>query len=367
MGQTLYDKLWDSHLVHARSRRHGAALHRPPPRARSDEPAGLRRPEARRPQAVARRLGRRDRRPQHADRGLGQRHRGHPGSVSRLQVETLDANIKEFGAKVYFPFLDKRQGIVHVIGPEQGATLPGMTVVCGDSHTSTHGALRLPRVRHRHERGRARARDAVHGDEEDRRRCRSSVEGKLGRGVTAKDIVARRHRQDRHRRRHRLRDRVRRQRHPRAVDGRPHDAVQHGDRGRRARRHGRGRREDDRVREGRPFAPSGPMWDEAVAYWRTLDERPGREVRPGGDARRARDQAAGDLGHQPADGGAGRRQGARSRAGEGSGQREWMERALELHGAQAATRRSPRSSSTRSSSARAPTRASRTCAPRRRS
>ena len=61
--------------------------------------------------------------------------------MSRLQVETLDANIKEFGAKVYFPFLDKRQGIVHVIGPEQGATLPGMTVVCGDSHTSTHGAF----------------------------------------------------------------------------------------------------------------------------------------------------------------------------------------------------------------------------------
>ena len=59
---------------------------------------------------------------------------------ARLQIETLDANMKEFGAKVYFPYLDKRQGIVHVIGPEQGATLPGMTVVCGDSHTSTHGA-----------------------------------------------------------------------------------------------------------------------------------------------------------------------------------------------------------------------------------
>ena len=61
--------------------------------------------------------------------------------VSRLQVETLDENMKKFGAKVYFPFLDRRQGIVHVIGPEQGATLPGMTVVCGDSHTSTHGAF----------------------------------------------------------------------------------------------------------------------------------------------------------------------------------------------------------------------------------
>src|SRR5204863_9348922 len=61
--------------------------------------------------------------------------------TSRIQVETLDANIREHGAKAYFPFLDRRQGIVHVIGPEQGATLPGMTVVCGDSHTSTHGAF----------------------------------------------------------------------------------------------------------------------------------------------------------------------------------------------------------------------------------
>ena len=60
--------------------------------------------------------------------------------VSRLQVETLDANAKTFGL-TYFNMNDKRQGIVHVIGPEQGATLPGMTVVCGDSHTSTHGAF----------------------------------------------------------------------------------------------------------------------------------------------------------------------------------------------------------------------------------
>ena len=58
-----------------------------------------------------------------------------------MWIITLDANIKEFGAAAYFPFMDKRQGIVHVIGPENGATLPGMTVVCGDSHTSTHGAF----------------------------------------------------------------------------------------------------------------------------------------------------------------------------------------------------------------------------------
>src|SRR4029077_8490520 len=61
--------------------------------------------------------------------------------ISRTQVEALDSNIRSFGAKADFPFRDKRQGIVHVIGPENGATLPGMTVVCGDSHTSTHGAF----------------------------------------------------------------------------------------------------------------------------------------------------------------------------------------------------------------------------------
>jgi 3-isopropylmalate/(R)-2-methylmalate dehydratase large subunit len=59
---------------------------------------------------------------------------------SRLQVETLEQNVAEFGVP-YFPLLDARQGIVHVVGPEQGISLPGMTIVCGDSHTSTHGAL----------------------------------------------------------------------------------------------------------------------------------------------------------------------------------------------------------------------------------
>jgi len=68
------------------------------------------------------------------------RERGIEDPVSRLQVETLDENCREFGI-IEFGMHDQRQGIVHVIGPEQGLTLPGMTVVCGDSHTSTHGAL----------------------------------------------------------------------------------------------------------------------------------------------------------------------------------------------------------------------------------
>ena len=68
------------------------------------------------------------------------RAQGIADPISRLQVDTLDANCDRQGV-TQFKMNDKRQGIVHVIGPEQGATLPGMTVVCGDSHTSTHGAF----------------------------------------------------------------------------------------------------------------------------------------------------------------------------------------------------------------------------------
>ncbi len=68
------------------------------------------------------------------------RSKGIAEEESRIQVETLEANVAEFGVP-YFPLLDARQGIVHIIGPEQGISLPGTTIVCGDSHTSTHGAL----------------------------------------------------------------------------------------------------------------------------------------------------------------------------------------------------------------------------------
>jgi len=66
---------------------------------------------------------------------------GISDSISRKKIKALDTNIRALGAAAYFPFLDQRQGIVHVVGPEQGATLRGMTIVCGDSHTSTHGAF----------------------------------------------------------------------------------------------------------------------------------------------------------------------------------------------------------------------------------
>lgn len=141
MGRTLYDKLWDEHIVHTED--DGTAL-----------------------LYIDRHLVHEVTSPQ-AFEGLRQTHRqiwrissivatadhntpttgwelGYDGitdPTSKEQVLTLDANIKEYGAAAYFPFMSHRQGIVHVIGPENGATLPGMTVVCGDSHTSTHGAF----------------------------------------------------------------------------------------------------------------------------------------------------------------------------------------------------------------------------------
>jgi 3-isopropylmalate/(R)-2-methylmalate dehydratase large subunit len=139
--RTLYDKLWDEHVV--RSEPDGTTL------LYIDRHLVH---EVTSPQAFEglRVAGRKPWRPSSvvatADHNTPTRgwERGLDGvadPTSRAQIDTLDVNIRAFGAAAYFPFLDRRQGIVHVIGPEQGATLPGMTLVCGDSHTSTHGAL----------------------------------------------------------------------------------------------------------------------------------------------------------------------------------------------------------------------------------
>ena len=135
-GRTLYDKLWDSHVVHTEA--DGTALlyidrhlvHEvTSPQAFEGLKLAGRRPW---------RAGRRWRcRITMCRRRIA---RGIADPVSRLQVETLDANCAEYGI-TEFKMNDMRQGIVHVIGPEEGLTLPGMTVVCGDSHTSTHGAF----------------------------------------------------------------------------------------------------------------------------------------------------------------------------------------------------------------------------------
>ena len=106
---------------------------------------------------------------------------------SRLQIETLEANVAEFGVP-YFPLRSSRQGIVHIIGPEQGLSLPGMTIVCGDSHTSTHGALGAlafgigtSEVEHVLATQTLVQRPALN--------MRVSVEGELGPGVAAKDVM----------------------------------------------------------------------------------------------------------------------------------------------------------------------------------
>src|SRR3954469_8677074 len=141
MPQTLYDKLWDSHLVHTEP--DGTALlyidrHLVQEVTSPQAYEGLKL-AGRKPWRVDSVVATADHNTPttHWEEGMA----GVRDPFAKLQIETLDRNMREFGAKVYFPYLDKRQGIVHVIGPEQGATLPGMTVVCGDSHTSTHGAF----------------------------------------------------------------------------------------------------------------------------------------------------------------------------------------------------------------------------------
>ncbi|VAX11148.1 3-isopropylmalate dehydratase large subunit [hydrothermal vent metagenome] len=141
-GKTLYDKLWDAHVVHDSG--DGVVLiyidrHLVHEVTSPQAFEGLRL-AGRKPWRVAANLATPD---HNVPTTTLERQSGVDGiadPVSRLQVQTLDNNCQEFGI-TEFTMNDPRQGIVHVIGPEEGATLPGMTVVCGDSHTSTHGAF----------------------------------------------------------------------------------------------------------------------------------------------------------------------------------------------------------------------------------
>ena len=136
-GQTLYDKLWDAHVVHVEDDgttllyidRHLVHEVTSPQAFEGMRIAG------RKPWRLSANLA-------VADHNVPttNRSQGIADPISKIQVDTLDQNCADFGI-TEFKMNDVRQGIVHVIGPEQGATLPGMTVVCGDSHTSTHGAF----------------------------------------------------------------------------------------------------------------------------------------------------------------------------------------------------------------------------------
>jgi len=139
-AKTLYDKLWESHVVHQEA--DGTALiyidrHLVHEVTSPQAFEGLKL-AGRKPWRVGSMVAVPDHNVPTTDRSDGVAGIADP--ISRLQVETLDANCAEYGV-TEFKMGDVRQGIVHVIGPEQGATLPGMTVVCGDSHTSTHGAF----------------------------------------------------------------------------------------------------------------------------------------------------------------------------------------------------------------------------------
>ncbi len=270
MPLTLYEKLWSSHLV--RQEPDGTALiyidrhlvHEvtSPQAFEGLEVAG--RPVWRIGSIVAT-----------ADHNVPTAHRdeGIADPISRLQVETLDQNVVKFHVNTYFGMNDHRQGIVHVIGPEQGATLPGMTVVCGDSHTSTHGAfgalafgIGTSEVEHVLATGclvQKKAKTMLV-------RC----EGELPPGVTAKDLVL-------------------------AIIGRigtaggTGHAIEFGgstvrslsmegrmtvcnmaiEAGARAGMVAVDAKTIDYLR-GRPFAPQGEMFDKAAAYWKTLVSEP---------------------------------------------------------------------------------------------
>ena len=215
--------------------------------------------------------------------------------LSRVQVETLERNCAEFGVPVYSLGSD-RQGIVHVIGPELGVTQPGMTIVCGDSHTATHGAfgalafgIGTSEVEH------VLATQCLVQRKPKSMRIR--YEGELGFGVTAKDLILGTIGQigvdgaDRPRRR------VRRPGDRGALDGGPHDRLQHDDRGRRPRRHDRARRDDVRLGRGSRGRAAGRRLRRGRRALARAAQRRRRVVRHRGRRRRRRALAAGHVGH----------------------------------------------------------------------
>ncbi|GMV03067.1 MAG: 3-isopropylmalate dehydratase large subunit [Burkholderiales bacterium] len=268
--RTLYDKLWDAHVVHQEGDgttliyidRHLVHEVTSPQAFEGLKLAG------RKPWRVAANLAVVDHNVPTTDRS-----QGIDDPVARLQVETLDANAREFDIP-YFDINDRRQGIVHVIGPEQGATLPGMTVVCGDSHTSTHGAfaclafgIGTSEVEH------VLATQTLVAKK--MKNMLVKVDGALPRGVTAKDVILS------------VIGRI-------GTAGGTGYAIEFaGSTIRSLSMEGRmticnmaieaGARSgmvavDDNTLSylrGRPMAPAGPDWYRAEEYWRTLRSDPG--------------------------------------------------------------------------------------------
>jgi 3-isopropylmalate/(R)-2-methylmalate dehydratase large subunit len=273
-ARTLYDKLWDEHVVHRED--DGTCLlyidrHLVHEVTSPQAFEGLR-AAGRQPWRTSSVVATADHNTPTTgwERGID----GIEDLTSREQVVTLDRNIREFSIPTYFPFLDQRQGIVHVIGPEQGATLPGMTVVCGDSHTSTHGALACLAFGI----GTSEVEHVLATQCLVARKMKNmlvQIDGQLPRGVTAKDLVL-------------------------AVIGRIGTAggtgyaIEFGGSAVRSlsvegrmtmcnmaieagARSGLVAVDDITLAylKGRPLAPSAAHWDDAQAYWRTLQSDPG--------------------------------------------------------------------------------------------
>lgn len=186
-GKTLYDKLWDSHLV--KERVDGSSLiyidrqllHE----VTSPQAFEGLRIAGRKPWRIDANLATPDHNVPTTDRSEG--IDGIVDPVSRIQVKTLDENCDDFGI-VEFKMADQRQGIVHVVGPEQGATLPGTTVVCGDSHTSTHGAFGALA----HGIGTSEVEHVLATQTLVQKKMKNMlvrVNGSVGQGITGKDIV----------------------------------------------------------------------------------------------------------------------------------------------------------------------------------
>lgn len=188
-GKTLYDKLWDSHLVEERD--DGSALiyidrHLIHEVTSPQAFEGLRL-AGRAPWRLGANLAVPDHNVPTSSEERAGGVAGIKDEISRLQVQTLDDNCDEFGIEE-IRINDRRQGIVHVVGPELGATLPGMTVVCGDSHTSTHGALGALA----HGIGTSEVEHVLATQclvQQKMKNFRVSVSGELPLGVTAKDIA----------------------------------------------------------------------------------------------------------------------------------------------------------------------------------
>src|SRR4051812_39018355 len=271
MAKTLYDKLFDSHVVHEEN---GTALiyidrHLVHEVTSPQAFEGLKLAN-RKVWRVNSILAVPDHNVPTTDRSTGVAGIADP--ISRLQVQTLDENCAEYGV-TEFKMNDKRQGIVHVIGPEQGATLPGMTVVCGDSHTSTHGAFGALA----HGIGTSEVEHVLATQTLSAKKAKNllvKVEGQCPKGVGAKDIVL-------------------------AIIGKIGTAGGNGytiefagaairslsmegrmtvcnmaiEAGARAGLIGV---DDTTIAyvKGRPFAPTGVAWEQAVAHWRTLHSDP---------------------------------------------------------------------------------------------